>query len=47
MQDSLRQVPHNGKPIRRESDLRLLFRLTWRGTPSDVSREVNDGRGPA
>ncbi len=36
----------NGKPIRRESDLQILFRLTWFATPSDVSREVNDGRGP-
>jgi len=36
-----------GKPIKRESDLQLLFRLTWIGTPSDVSREVDDGRGPA
>jgi hypothetical protein len=24
-----------------------MFRLVWYGTPSDVSREVNDGRGPA
>ena len=36
----------NGAPIRRESDLQILFRLTWFATPSDVSREVNDGRGP-
>lgn len=36
----------NGEPIRREKDLQLLFRLTWFATPSDVSREVNDGRGP-
>ncbi len=35
----------NKKPVRRESDLHILFRLTWRGTISDVSREVNDGRG--
>jgi len=35
-----------GKPLRRESDLQLLFRLTWFATPSDVGREVNDGRGP-
>ena len=34
-------------PIRKESDLHILFRLCWLGTPSDVSREVNDGRGPA
>ena len=24
-----------------------MYRLVWFGTPSDVSREVNDGRGPA
>jgi hypothetical protein len=36
----------NDEPIRRESDLQILFRLTWFATPSDVSREVNDGRGP-
>jgi hypothetical protein len=36
-----------GRPIRREEDLQILYRLTWLGTPSDVSREVNDGRGPA
>ncbi|MEK9508820.1 hypothetical protein WI460_11545 [Gemmatimonadota bacterium Y43] len=37
----------NGAPVRRESDVHILFRLTWYGTPSDVSREVDDGRGPA
>jgi len=36
-----------GKAIRRESDVQILFRLVWFATPSDVSREVNDGRGPA
>jgi len=35
-----------GKPLRKETDVHILFRLTWFGTPSDVSREVNDGRGP-
>lgn len=34
-------------PIKRESDLQILYRLVWFGTPSDVSSEVNDGRGPA
>src|ERR1700731_450822 len=33
--------------IRREHDLHVLYRLVWVGTPSDVSMEVNDGRGPA
>lgn len=36
----------HGEPIRRESDLQILFRLTWFATPLDVSREVDDGRGP-
>jgi hypothetical protein len=34
------------EPIRRESDLQILFRLTWFDTVVDISREVNDGRGP-
>lgn len=37
----------NGEPVRREKDVHILFRLVWYGTPSDVSREVDDGRGPA
>lgn len=37
----------NGEPIQRESDLQILYRLTWYATSSDISREVNDGRGPA
>jgi hypothetical protein len=37
---------HDGKPIQRESDLQILYRFVWFGTPSDVGREANDGRGP-
>lgn len=37
----------DGKPLEREKDLHILYRLTWYATPSDVSREVDDGRGPA
>jgi hypothetical protein len=37
---------HQGKPIQRESDLQILYRFVWFGTPSDVGREANDGRGP-
>ncbi|MGO9315767.1 MAG: hypothetical protein ACLQDI_23895 [Syntrophobacteraceae bacterium] len=37
----------DGNPIRKEEDVHIMFRLTWHYTPSDVSREVNDGRGPA
>ena len=35
-----------GEPIKRESDLHVMFRLTWFATLSDVSPETNDGRGP-
>ncbi len=35
------------RPVRREQDLHILYRLTWYGTTHDVSREVDDGRGPA
>lgn len=37
----------NGEAMTREADVQIMFRLVWFGTPSDVSREVNDGRGPA
>ncbi len=30
----------------RESDVQILFRLVWFGTPSDFGAEANDGRGP-
>jgi hypothetical protein len=45
-QDGYRYFYANGEPIRRESDLHILFRLTWYATPSDINREVNNGRGP-
>ena len=35
-----------GKPIEREEDLHVMYRLTWFESPSDVTREANDGRGP-
>jgi hypothetical protein len=37
---------HDGVPLEREKDLQVLYRLVWFGTPSDVSAEANDGRGP-
>lgn len=37
---------HKGEPITKEGDLHILYRLTWFATPSDVGREVNNGRGP-
>jgi len=36
-----------GEPIRREVDLQIAYRLVWFGSPSDVTTEANDGRGPA
>ncbi len=33
--------------MQREADLQIAYRLVWYGTGSDVSTEVNDGRGPA
>lgn len=36
----------NGKPVQRESDLHIMFRLTWFDTNLDVNAEVNNGRGP-
>ncbi len=36
-----------GKPIQRETDVHILYKLTWFATTSVVSREVNDGRGQA
>jgi hypothetical protein len=36
----------NGQLIRTETDLHILYRLTWCGTVSDINREVNNGRGP-
>jgi len=37
----------SGKPVRKEEDLQILYRFTWCESVSNVSREVNDGRGPA
>lgn len=36
----------DGKPIRRENDLQIMYRLVWYATEFDVNREVNNGRGP-
>lgn len=37
---------HDGQAIQRESDLQILCRFVWYGSPSDVGTEANDGRGP-
>jgi hypothetical protein len=36
----------NGVAMQRESDLQIIFRFVWFGSPSDVGTEANDGRGP-
>lgn len=36
----------NEQPIRKEDDVHILYSLTWFATPSDMNREVNNGRGP-
>lgn len=44
--DGYRLFYVQGKPIEREEDLKILYRLTWYATEADVNREVNNGRGP-
>lgn len=44
--DGYRVFYAKGKPIKRETDLHVMFRLTWFASLSDVSPETNDGRGP-
>lgn len=44
--DGYRIFYHKGEPIKRESDAQIMFRLTWCASPSAVTREANDGRGP-
>ncbi|MFZ6733618.1 hypothetical protein ACO0LG_16955 [Undibacterium sp. Ji42W] len=44
--DGYRIFYQDGKPIQREADLQIMYRLTWCATSYDVNREVNNGRGP-
>jgi hypothetical protein len=44
--DGYRLFYSKGLPIKKEQDLQILYMLTWYATPSDVNREVNNGRGP-
>lgn len=44
-QDGYKIFYIDGVPIKRESDLQLLYKLVWFGTPHDVNAEVNNGRG--
>lgn len=45
-QDGYRVFYHEGKPIHREADLQLMYKLTWCASTYDANREVNNGRGP-
>jgi len=44
--DGYRYFYVDGKPVRRESDLHIMYLLLWYATDFDVNREVNNGRGP-
>jgi hypothetical protein len=44
--DGYRLFYVKGEPVKRESDLQLIFRLTWYASEDDVNAEVNNGRGP-
>jgi hypothetical protein len=44
--DLYRLFYHDDKPIQREQDLQLLYKLTWFGSVFDLNAEVNNGRGP-
>ncbi len=45
-QDGYKIFYVKGKPVERESDLHILFKLVWEGSLSSVDAEVNNGRGP-
>ena len=44
--DGYRLFYYKGKPIEREADAHVLYRLTWFASTSDLNSEVNNGRGP-
>lgn len=44
--DGYRLFYVDGKPVKRETDLQLMFKLTWFASDFSVDREVNNGRGP-
>jgi hypothetical protein len=37
---------YKNKPIQREADLQIIFRLTWFASSFEVDSEVDNGRGP-
>jgi hypothetical protein len=36
----------DGKPVKREKDLQIMYKLVWFASPLNVDSEVNNGRGP-
>lgn len=44
--DGYRLFYHDNQPIKKESDLQIIYLFTWYATDLDVNREVNNGRGP-
>lgn len=46
-QDGYRLFYIKGVPISRESDLQIMFKLTWFASKFSADAEVNNGRGPA
>jgi hypothetical protein len=44
--DGYRVFYFKGKPIQRESDLHIMYRLTWYASDYEIDSEVNNGRGP-
>jgi hypothetical protein len=44
--DGYRVFYIDGKPVKREADLQVMFKLTWYASDFSVDREVNNGRGP-
>ncbi len=44
--DGYRVFYIDGRPVKREADLQVMFKLTWYASDFSVDREVNNGRGP-
>lgn len=44
--DGYRDFYVDGKPVKTEADLHILYKYTWFGSGFDVNHEVNNGRGP-
>lgn len=45
-QDGYRFFYVGGKPVQREADIQLMYKLVWFSSVMDVNAEVNNGRGP-